>query len=481
MPRPLARTASLTAASAAGAPSMRNASEVRGSPHTSRSRLPAAANEWSDASGMETAPRAFSETILPEVTCSTAPSQENVPSMVSPPTRSTPLIPGPLLRDVERHRDAGVLPLLVPLMAASSVFVMGGAVYMASGVLAGVYSEGLLELATGTPKFDYGIGGGESGNATFGVYAQMRLLSAAGLGCAVVLGAAARVLGGFDARASGRAASAMAARPLAVLVLLAAFPAAWDAASDMSEYASLWILNPSYTFESDAPCPPEWYRTGSVLEEYDSSPYATGSHAGDAEIAGDVCRPGLRVDYLVSQAVVHTEYAPGDALDLAAGVASGAEGLAADALFLMARAVAASVLVLGTMTALVITDVFAGVAIASLPLFAALSMVPRFSAVSGRFLESLPAILLLPVVTSGVIVAGSSFVAGASEGGGTVPEAAPGVTYAWAAAVGTLYLVAILPVATVALVSGVVRHAAGAVREAVGAASSAAARGRPGG
>ena len=102
------------------------------------------------------------------------------------------------------------------------------------------------------------------------------------------------------------------------------------------------------------------------------------------------------------------------------------------------------------MTAVIVgtaLDVFVAVTIATMPLFAVLSMLPQTRTVANKFLTLIPAMLLLPIMTAVLIVVGSGFIA-------SIPDqyenymAGPFDAYlihAWVASLGTLYLIITLP------------------------------------
>ena len=56
-----------------------------------------------------------------------------------------------------------------------------------TGFLADFYTENYLDVAVTTPGFDYEMKDGiETGNATFGVYQQMRLMALVVLICVII-------------------------------------------------------------------------------------------------------------------------------------------------------------------------------------------------------------------------------------------------------------------------------------------------------
>lgn len=341
-----------------------------------------------------------------------------------------------------------VLVAVDGIVMAAGMLLFLAAVLGAAGVLGGGFDDMFLQLNLGVPGFDYSLEGGESGNALFGVYAQLRW---AALACLAVAGMMSLSRGLYRGRrAAGRAALLAA--------LLLAFPPAWDWAAAGAEAAGMWVLNPRYTFDPASPCPASW-SVDVVSRMHDSSPYGAG---GDAS---DICAPGFRVSYLVGQAAGHTsagpEFGGSGILEFVAwSIPRGMSDLFVNVFASVFKAVAAINLVLVGVMAGIMLDVFAGLAIGALPVLACLAMIPGFARVCGAFLSALPGILAAPVLSALVVVVGSPAVASA----GSPLEA-------WAGASAVLLLACILPAAAVPAVSRVAAMSGGVV---VSAAVSAA-------
>lgn len=341
------------------------------------------------------------------------------------------------------------------ILAAGMVLFMA-AVLGVSAVMAGGFDEMVVRLSLGVPGFGYGHDGtAESGNALFAVYSQLRWACVP----VIAVAAAASVLTGRQP--AGRAAL----RVVLAAALLFAFPPVWDHLAWAAGAGGMWVLNPNYTLDPDRPCP-GWWDEDHIRAVHDSSPYGTGGDIYDA------CRPGFRVSYVVQQAAGITTTAA--AMDggiggegvlgfVAGAVPAGLEGAFVNIFAAVLKAVMMIDLVLATVAAGVVLDLFTGLVIGSLPVMVALGMVPGFGGVSGRFLGAVPGLLLAPVATGVVLAAGSSAVAASAAGAGELSV--------WMGAVSVLFLAAFLPAAMVPAVSSVVHLSAGAVSTAVSTAA----------
>ena len=350
------------------------------------------------------------------------------------------------------------------VMAAGMVLFMA-AVLGVSAVMADGFDEMVVRLSLGVPGFGYGHDGtAESGNALFMVYSQLRWACVPVIAVAAIAPALAR------RQPAGRAVL----RAALAVSLLFAFPPVWDHLAWAAGAGGTWVLNPDYTLDPDRPCP-GWWDEDQIRTAHDSSPYGTGGDIYDA------CRLGFRVSYVVQQAAGITTTAAAaeggigeeGVLGFVAGaIPAGLEGVFVNIFAAVLKAVMMIDLVLAAAAAGVVLDLFTGLVIGSLPVMVALGMVPGFGGVSGRFLGAVPGLLLAPVATAVVLVAGSSAVAASAAGAGELSV--------WVGAVSVLFLAAFLPAAMVPAVSSVVHLSTGAVSSAVSSAaviSAEAARG----
>ena len=384
-----------------------------------------------------------------------------------------------------RGRKAGILPFLMPILTIIAIPVFAGTMLIVTGFLADFYTENYLDVAVTTPGFDYEMKDGiETGNATFGVYQQMRLMALVVLICVIIAGVVLRVLEtGYSESdiMSSSIVSTTVTKPVMLIILFFVFPMMWDVGADLTEDVALWIVNPIYSFDPDRPCPDEWYEEPqTIIDTHNNSNYTRGGKVFyDIEKAEDVCKPELRSNYLISQAVQSTtyeEYRPPDPLSYIFRIIMDyATGLVIDMFFIIAKGVVAVNLVMSTMLAMIMTDVVAGVAIAAMPLFAIISMIPKYTKIAEQFLSVLPALLILPILIAITIVVGSSFVANVNQQDINFIQE-PGVLdigrfYTWVSAIGVLFLASMLPVMIIGLIGKVVGEATKIVQQATQAAS----------
>ena len=384
-----------------------------------------------------------------------------------------------------RGRKAGILPFVLPLLAIVAIPVFAGAMLITTVFLAGFYTENYLDLAVTTPGFDYEIiNGVETGNATFGVYQQMRLMAIIILICVVITGIVLRVLEtGYSESdiMSSSIVSTTVTKPVMLIILFFAFPMMWDIGTDLAENTALWIVNPTYSFDPDRPCPDEWYEdTQIIIDTHNNSSYTRGGTVSHGiEKAEDVCKPELRSNYLINQAVRNTtyeEYQPPDPLSFIFRIVTHfVIGNAVNMFFMIAKGVVAVNLVMSTILAMIMTDVVAGVAIAAMPLFAIMSMVPKYTKIAEQFLSALPALLILPILIAITIVVGSSFVANVNQQDTNFIQDTGllnlGIFYTWVSAIGVLFLASMLPVMIIGLIGKVVGEATNIIQQSTQAAS----------
>jgi len=347
-------------------------------------------------------------------------------------------------------------------MAGMLLFV--AAVLGVSAALSDGLAGMLTHLGLGLP----GFGTEQSGNALYHTYDQLRWASIIMLVCAISVCAAL-----------GRWRGALR-RAAPLMLFLFIFPYLWDYGAQVSYASGAWILNPLYSFDADGPCPDAWDDTR-ITHEYDISPYRTG---GDPDM---VCRPELRVEYVVEQAARTTTIsAGGHTMELVAdAIPAGLAEVFVNVFGAMHKAFTVINLTVAAAVAGIILDMYAGMVAGAMPVWAMMCMVPRLDSLSARFLASIPAMLLAPPLTSIIIVVGSSALASAP------PDSPAALLGVWAAAVAILFLASLLPAAMVPAVRGVVQlsttvlvsgvlASATIVSGTISGASSGARYGRPG-
>ena len=394
-----------------------------------------------------------------------------------------------------------MVPFLSEIITIAGLVLFAAAIALVAASLLDAWDAHFVGMAVMLPGFDYELdpSGRESGNLLFGTYAQLRYAAFAVLGLAALAAAGlhfARLRYGSSSSPTSPPwpdTAAVLRRAALLSVALLAFPWAWDASSSLVEGAGLWILNPAYSFDPAAPCPPDWGMRR-VLDEHGGSPYvpradkdavaaaapglvnlepsaAAGGGSEEMRSALSVCTPNLRIHWLLQQAAGGTEAARGGAAGplawIQAALGDWAGGLLANVLLGFAKALLAINLSVLAFAVTAMVDVLLGLAITALPLFAVMSMVPRADRVASRFLEAVPALLLMPVLVAVVVVVGTAFLAALPAD----PDPFSGALRMWLAAAGVLFFTVGLPVLLVPLAGAVATHAATVITGAVGTAA----------
>ena len=359
--------------------------------------------------------------------------------------------------------------------------IIGGSVVMMLAVIGlaanmtGFLDAVYMDLALTLPKFDYRVEDGtEQGNETFDAFVQMRYVSAGILGAALAYAGTVRVMEIDEMNLVQRGVSnAIISKSLMFVLFFLAFPAMWDAGADVMEILAMWILNPLYSFDEDRPCPKEWYdNPDRIISEYNSSPYRTGPEtdgSGGAHKPDFVCSPQHKVRYVFNQMLGQTEVERAkmryhDQTDTFGMLTQDIQNFASAAfvnifLGLTKALITINVLAMAFIIG-IMADVLIGTIIAALPLFLFLTLIPRTASVANRFIDALPALFLLPILSAMVIVVGAGFVAQIgteciSEYECSSEEDASLLLYVWISSIGVVFLAVSLPVMLVPLLGQV--------------------------
>ena len=372
-------------------------------------------------------------------------------------------------------------PGFVIAIAALILFVTAiiGFAINATGFLDTVYMDLTLTL----PKFDYKIvDGQETGNTTFETFTQMRIIGAGIMGAAIIYAGVVRVLENESIGIVQRGISnQIITNSLMFVVLLLAFPPLWDLGADAMEDLAVWVLNPVYSFDEDRPCPDAWYeQDGKIEEEYNKSDYRTTDAVSSAtqflsnqdadssqltletKTAEFVCEPGFKVRYVFNQMMGVTElnsvnatYGEGgiDFGQLVSDIQNFDSGPFVNIFLGLTKALITINVLITAFVIGIMADVLIGMIIAGLPMFLFLSLIPKAKKIADQFLEALPALFLLPVLSATVIVVGAGFLAGIGDDGSGDAETT--LLYKWIAAIGVVFLAITLPVMIVGMLGRV--------------------------
>ena len=378
-------------------------------------------------------------------------------------------------------------PGAIIMVSALIVFVTAiiGFTINATGFLDAVYMDLTLTL----PKFGYEIRDGqETGNETFKAFQQMRMIGAGILGGALVYAGIVRVLENESIGIVQRGISnQIISNSLIFIVFLLAFPPLWDLGSEVMEDLATWILNPVYSFDPERPCPDEWYEEdGRIIEEYNKSDYKTTGNItsldeipysgqqfpgmntehtveqGQIVSAEFVCKPGFKVRYVFNQMMGATEldninetYGTGgfDTNQLLYDLQTFASGQFVNIFLGLTKALVTINILISAFVIGIMADVLIGMIIAAMPVFLFLTLIPKAKKIADQFIEALPALFLLPVLSATVIVVGAGFLAGIVDDGSGNAENT--LLYKWIASIGIVFLAVSLPVMLVAMLGKV--------------------------
>ena len=309
------------------------------------------------------------------------------------------------------------------------------------------------------------------------------------------------------------------------LLVMLVFPPAWDALSDMADNTSLWIVNPLYTFDDEEPCPDTFYGDidGLWTYEYITSPYILW---GDKQTINPnqedlrrtppnlnqridtmerLCKPELRVNYVFGQMLRNTEVNQlrdefgfpslnaTDPLDSAwmdarsGDILSGATGAFTNLMLGLTKALVAIQVLILTVLIGVMTDLLVHMVIAALPVFLVLSVLPYCDRIVGKFIEAVPALLLLPMMTAVIVSVGAAGIAEAPSSADGSPYTNPDKwasaenteqsadpydhVYTWITALGVVFFAITLPTILVPWIGSSLHMAQWVVSSAVQASS----------
>lgn len=363
-----------------------------------------------------------------------------------------------------------VFLLIDALIQLLAIVVLILVIIAVGGALIQVWEDTFLEAVLTIPDFGIGPGLSGPGNHVLDVYGQISLMAFSVLAASMAAGIVFRVAGRHGT------ARRLISRPLMLCLVIVAFPYLWDIADWAVEEVSLWILNPLYSFDPDSPCPAEW--DGHVPDDVweKNKKYLPQDERGfviDGLFADKtaVCRPELRVHYLLQQSLGETEFEI-DVEDPFAWLLKVIEdfgySLFVNMFMMLAKAVTAINMSMVAFVTYAIVDVLIAVSVCAMPMFAILSMIPRIRSTADRFLTAIPALLMLPILTSLSMVAGSSVVAAIPS---QIEDA--NVLYTWVSAVGVMFFTIGLPIMLVPMIGALTTQASQMVSSSVMAATTA--------
>ena len=401
------------------------------------------------------------------------------------------------------------LRLRRPAVVSAMILIGGGvtfgiAIVGLASAWGGVVAQTYFDLAFSTPGFDYEVNAsGETGNATYDAFGQMRLVGFALMAVVFIYAGLARVMEASEMGIVQQGTSSrMISKSVIFIIILLIFPPIWDQMADTIEAASYWILNPNYNVGYDGnngKCVDEMYEDPDVwIDEYTNSDYLFDKRTNIAFSGGTLvttgaalhnkptlnetkteleryCDPRMKVDYVFSQMLKETKTGTISQLNLnnsgnylgplQTNIQQGNPGILENLFLGLTKALVAIQVMIMTLLIGIMADMLVAMVIAGLPVFLFLSLVPKAEDIANKFLEAIPALMLLPLMSAIIVVvgAGSLAEAPARSGGDLI--------YTWITALGVVFFAITLPILMVPLLKASTQQAQQVVSSAVQSSS----------
>ena len=381
-----------------------------------------------------------------------------------------------------------IIDLIDAAIIIISIIAVQGALVLIASIMADFMDAHLLDVILHMPKFHYTIiDGVEYGGHFWTLYEQLRWAAIIVFSAIIVLSAAVKLLGQIEIYGDGKFWSSKIRISVAMIIFLMIFPVAWDGAADAVAIGSTFVLNPVYSYDGENPCPADW-SDQQIVDHYNESLFkkdgdAWGFITYDTDKAEIACTPNFKLHYLLEQLRKNTSYEMPDIPNplewVSHQISLALTGIISQVFFSAIRSIVTiQATILSTMIA-IMTNMLTGMIVAGLPIFVLLSQIPKFDKISEKFLSALPALLLVPLLSSLVISLGATFVSTVGtlhyEPGVTIAGLDPGLVYTWLATIGVLMFAVTLPITLVPLLSNVTMQATQVVTSSVQAAAVSAA------
>jgi hypothetical protein len=369
---------------------------------------------------------------------------------------------------IHRTKAYGFIWLIDELIIIVAMIVFVAAIIGISNIITDSFGDVYMDLTFSIPKFDYIFtSDGETGNEIFRVYQQIRLIAGVVLAFTALIGILGIIMENREIDTIKQGTSKkLLAKVVMFGILFMVFPPIWDGMATLVEDASLWILNPIYTFDADNPCPASWSHD-KIRKEYNESEFKKDGDIilySDIKKAEIVCKPEFKVHYLIKQFGTNTEFDAdfvNNPIDLFRTIydmlVNFVTGIFINMFIALGKIILTFNVFFISLIIGVILDMLTALVIAGLPLFVILSMIPRFKKISDKFLEMIPALILIPIVSALIVVTGSGFVSSIPEQE-FIQDAADsglniGLLYTWLSSVAVIFFVATIPIFMIPMIS----------------------------
>ena len=365
------------------------------------------------------------------------------------------------------------------------IFALVGVVISFGGIIESTY----LDLVLVTPGFGYEVtDAGEGGNEMFDTYVQMRYIAVGAMVIAFIYAGIARVLESTETGIvrAGTSNKILSKGVLFLLVILV-FPPFWDGTTLVIEDVSRWILNPLYSFDEQNPCPAEYYDSPSLaVSKYHDSPFIPDRQKTDSNIVDlhghryeEICKPDFKVRYVFGQMLRSThvpdlknstglniDSATNWMGDLEDSIQKGTEGVFTNIFLGLTKALVGLQIFIMALIIGIMTDMLTAMVVAGLPLFLMLSLIPKGDEIANKFIDAIPALMLIPLMSSVILVVGAGAILQTPQTGGGFDH-----VHTWITAIGVVFFAITLPVLMVPLLKSATQMATQTVSSAVQSAA----------
>ena len=330
-----------------------------------------------------------------------------------------------------------------------------------ANIIADTMEARMIQQMVTLPNFGHTHEIWGKGNTMFDVYSNLRWATT----ILLTIGAISLVLAGRIT--TNPALGKMAANCIIIILVLTFFPYLWDMGTSMMSDMSLFVLNQDYSFDSKNPCR-DTLGNDEIIAKYEHTPYIKESQKQKPESSiMDVCMPEMKARYIISQIIDDQEYDLGISDPLGAffhSLAHSISSMTATVFLGFLKGFAVIGIALTAMLLAVLADMMTGMVIVALPILLTIRMFPPLRRIADVFITSIPALFLIPLMSSIVLTVGAAAVA--SIGGGPGDG---GVLHVWATSLGVLLFTAALPMLFVPLIRGVFVQAQSIITHAVSA------------
>ena len=191
--------------------------------------------------------------------------------------------------------DAGILIITTILSTLAYVGVMF--------VLISEIAVGFVGIITDVPSFEFDIVNGvETGNFSYLLHSIFAEIALYFFIFVFLIFAILLLLKQAELVTSDTLKNMIKSAGIGIIIIMI-FPYLWDSISDISEMSALWVLNPLYSFDEDAPCISSKDPRAAQLADWQRTMKQNSVPPLVQWDPKEECLPSLRPDYLFSKAI----------------------------------------------------------------------------------------------------------------------------------------------------------------------------------